>query len=453
MFEGDAAMIARLLDGRLSGVGRARGVATDSRTVRPGELFVALQGKNFDGHDFVARAFERGAAGAVASKPIPRPPDRFLVLVQDTLHALGELARAWRGRFGYPWFVVTGSCGKTTTKEMLAHVLSARTRVLKAESSYNNAVGVPLTVLRASAEHAAAVVEVGTNYPGDIAALSRIARPNATVVTSVGLAHTEGLGSLQGVAVEKAAALAAVPKDGLCVIPADAPFRDVLEARSRGWVRTFGLGSADVRAEGVELRALAGSRFRVKDVRFELRVPGMHNVRNALAATACALWAGLELEECAGALARFRLPPMRMEFIRLGSVLVLRDCYNANPLSFSAALETFRAARARRKIVVAGDMLELGRASEPLHAQLGRELGLSVDMVIAVGKWGALVAEEARKSGAWAFQAADAVEAAHVLLSVLKTDDAVLVKGSRRLGLERVVDILRKDIAILSASA
>ena len=453
MFEGDAATVARLLDGGLRGFGRVRGVATDSRAVGQGELFIALKGKRFDGHDYVAEAFARGASGAVVSKNIPRPADRFLVVVPDTLHALGELARAWRGRFGYPWFVITGSCGKTTTKEMLAHVLSAHLRVLKAESSYNNAVGVPMTVLRASHGHSAAVVEIGTNYPGEVAALSRIARPSAAVVSSIGLAHTEGLGSLQGVAVEKASALAAVPKDGLCIIPADAPFREVLEARSRGRVVTFGLGEGDIRAEGVKQRALAGSRFRVKGVEFELGVPGLHNVRNALAATACALWARVRVDECARALRTFRLPPMRMEFVRLGSVLVLCDCYNANPLSFSAALDIFRTTRAQRRIVVAGDMLELGRDSEALHAQLGRELGLSVDIVIAVGEWASLVAGEARKSGAWTLKARDAREAAQMLLSLLRSDDAVLVKGSRKLELEGVIEVLRKDIALLSASA
>jgi UDP-N-acetylmuramoyl-tripeptide--D-alanyl-D-alanine ligase len=423
-----------------------RGVSVDSRLISGGELFAALPGERFDGHDFVWRAFALGAAAAMISSEIrvdQVSPGRALLRVDDTHAGLGRLAAEHRRRFAFPWVAITGSCGKSTTKELTALLLAGRGPVLKAEASFNNRIGVPLTILRASAEHRFAVLELGANHRGEIAPLARTAAPDVAVITCVAPAHLAGLGGLDGVAEEKAAILGALPSSGLAVLNADDRYFEFFRGRAPGRVLSFGLGeAAEVRATGIA-PGPEGTEFDLPDgARVRLPLPGVHNVRNALAAAAVGRSQGLGFEEIAAGLATARPLHMRSRLLRMGGLLVLEDCYNANPASFLAALEALDGLGRYRKAVVAGDMAELGAYSQEHHQALGEEIaGRGVELLVTVGSEARRVSEVAARAGGVAevHSFLDAAAAAAAVPGLLREGDAVLVKGSRSMGLETVV--------------
>ena len=448
MLEGTAGEIARLAGGRLVAGepgGAVRGVSVDNRRVAGGELFVALPGERFDGHDFVWRAFAAGASAAMVSAEIhmdQAPAGRAVIRVENTYLGLGRLAAEHRRRFGFPWVAITGSCGKSTTKELAALLLEARGPVLKAEASFNNRVGVPLTLLNAGPEHRYAVVELGSNHPGELAPLAAMARPDVAVITCIAPAHLAGFGDLDGVAEEKSAILDALRPGGLAVLNADDHYFGFLRDRSPGMVVSFGLSEwAQVRATDVVL-APEGTEFTLPGgARAELPLPGMHNIRNALAAAAIASRLGLDMAEVAARLAMAQPLHMRSRLIRAGEILLFEDCYNANPASFLAALEALDSLGEQRKVVVVGDMAELGRHSEEHHRQLGEEIaGRRVELLVAVGHEARLVYEAASRGSARleSHYFPDAAAAAEKVPGLLKPGDTVLVKGSRRVGLEAV---------------
>lgn len=446
---------ARLLGGKLTGT--IRGVSTDSRTVKAGNLFVALSGARYDGHEFLGTAFERGASGAVVSREVSVAMESegsspAVLLVKDTLVSLQALARAWRERVGLPVLAITGSNGKTTTKEMTSTVLASRFRVLKTSGNYNNQIGLPLTLLDLSAEHQVAVVEMGTSALGEIHRLCEIALPDVGILTNISGAHLEFLKSLRGVQQAKAELLDHLGPHGVAILNRDDPLVMEVAGRVKGRVMTFGFDpEAHVSALQVKDRGIEGSEFILKTragaCPARLNIPGLHNLHNALAAVAAGEVFQIPLEEAARALGSVRFPAMRMQVKRLpGGITLLNDAYNANPRSMEAALRTLAASRQGGKLYfVAGDMRELGEDSETYHRQVGRlAADLGIDVLVGIGDQIRWTLEEAgtRGRGKVAVHLCDHEEAARLLQGQLRPGDTVLIKGSRGMAMEKVSEFM-----------
>lgn len=427
------------------------GISIDSRSLGVGEVFFAVRGERQDGHAFLRDAVGRGAACLVIhSVPDDLPPGVPVVLVDETTKALGRLGAWHRQRFTIPVAAVTGSNGKTTTKEMMAAALASLGPVLKPESSFNNQWGLPLTLVKLTAEHRAAALELGTNRPGEIAALAEIARPTIAAVTTVSSAHTEFLGSLDDVQREKSALVRAIPADGAVVLNADDPRVLAMAALSAARVWTFSaLGAADIRAAGEISETAGGVGFTLETSEgrraVRLRFAGRHNVTNALAAAGVGAALGLPLERIAQGLEAARPAKGRCVWRRCGALRILDDTYNANPVSVRAALDTLEAsAGGARRVVVLGDMLELGPIAESEHRAMGRAVAASgAAEFVGLGRAARLAVEAAREAGLAESHHAETFEdtVAH-LLKRLAPGDAVLVKGSRGMRMERVVDAL-----------
>ena len=404
------------------------GATLDSRRVRGSELFVPVPAAR-DGHDFVGDALAAGAAAYLTAR---EPGPGTAIAVDDTVAALSALGRAARRRLPERVVGVTGSAGKTSTKDLLAAALAEVFRTAASERSFNNELGVPLTLVNAPDDTEAAVVELGARGPGHIRHLCALARPTVGVVTNVSLAHTETLGSLEGVAAAKSELVAALPPSGWAVLNADDERVAAMAGSTAARVLTFGVAGGDVRASGLVLDDELRPTFRLRspwgetDVRLEVR--GAHHAANAAAAAAAALAAGVPLEQVADGLARARLSPWRMDLARAaGGGLVLNDAYNANPASTGAALEALAAIPARRRVAVLGPMLELGAHSAAEHRRIGdlaRRLGIDRLVTVAAPAYG----------GDDVGDPAQAV----ALVGPVGPGDAVLVKGSRAAGLERL---------------
>jgi UDP-N-acetylmuramoyl-tripeptide--D-alanyl-D-alanine ligase len=430
------------------------GVSTDSRQCASGQAFVALTGDHHDGHRFLSEVARSGAAALVVDegKPVPAQVTGCAVVrVPDTRAALGRLAGVWRRELALPVIAVAGSNGKTTTKEMLGSVLSQRYRTLRSRASYNNDVGVPLTLLALDREHEVAVVEVGTNHPGELAPLLELIRPGLGVLTSLGREHLEHFGTVAAVAREEGALAAALPADGCLFIHGDAPLADEVIGRARAPVVRvgFGLGN-DWRAE-VRQVGLEGVTFTVSGPlpsfagEFYLPCLGRHQVTNALLAVAVGARLGLEADGVRRGLAECPVLPHRMEVRVMDGVCVLDDAYNANVDSVLAALRTLgEIPCAGRRIAVLGEMAETGVHARSLHAEVGRmAASLAVDLLFAVGPMALVIGEAARQAGLGAVQELDDAEAAAELLArTARPGDVILVKASRRARLERVSDTL-----------
>jgi len=431
------------------------GISIDSRSLGVGEAFFAIRGERLDGHGFLRDAVGRGAACLVIhSVPDDLPPGVPVVLVDETTKALGRLAAWHRQRFSIPVAAVTGSNGKTTTKEMMAAVLGVLGPVLKPESSFNNQWGLPLTLLKLTAEHRAAALELGTNRPGEIAALAEIARPTIAAVTTVSSAHTEFLGSLEDVQREKSALVRIIPAGGAVVLNADDPRVLAMAAASAARVWTFSAfgsarGAADIRAAGEIDDTPEGVSFALETSQgrraLRLHFAGRHNVTNALAAAGVGVALGLPLEQIVQGLEAARPAKGRCVWRRAGALRILDDTYNANPMSVRAALDTLgTSAVGMRRVVVLGDMLELGPIAEAEHRAIGRAVAASgTAEFVGLGRWCRTAVEAAREAGLAESHHADTFEdtVAH-LLKRLAPGDAVLVKGSRGMRMERVVDAL-----------
>jgi UDP-N-acetylmuramoyl-tripeptide--D-alanyl-D-alanine ligase len=430
-----------------------RGVSTDTRTLRPGDLFVAIRGPHHDGHDFVHDAVERGAAAVLVS----RSPDRIEVPrleVDDPVLALGEIAHAVRRRFDGPVVAITGSNGKTTTKELCAEIVAAAgPRVRRSPGNLNNAIGLPLSLLGLDPDDEVLVVELGMNHPGEIDALARIAEPTVGAITQVARAHLEGLGSLDAVARAKGELLDRLPSEGTAVLNAADPLVAKQSERFSGETLWFGLDErCDFRATSVKTGD-AGSRFELHSpagsVSVEIKVPGRHMVDLALCAAACAFATGrlgnAPLVAFRTGLSRFRGVPGRLQLRSTSGVRILDDTYNANPASATVALATLRETAGNgRSVAVLGDMLELGEAASALHAEVGKEAGrLGIDVLIAVGPLSRETAEAAEGAGVDTVHlAADSEEAGRLLCEIVRAEDTVLVKGSRGMRMERALAAL-----------
>lgn len=444
--------ILQAIRGRpLNGLGPCSiaGVCTDSRRIQPGEAFFAIRGERFDGHDFVPQALEQGAFCAVISDVRPfadQPCRNRLIRVDDTIKALGRLASYHRRQLPAVVIAVTGSNGKTTTKSMIAHLLAATKKGRGAPGSFNNHIGVPLTLLSAEVGDEFLVVEIGSNSPGEIAQLGSLVRPDIAVVTSVGPAHLEGLGDIQGVMAEKLSLLDHVAAGGMAVINVDEP---LVRVRLRGAhpfnLVTFGrwseaaLRATDIRQNSKSLNFKINDRLAV-----HMSVPGSHNACNALAAYAVAARLGLPENVIAERLGTFRLPEMRLQMHQYGSLLVINDCYNANPASMRCAVDVIQEMPVPgRRIAIVGDMRELGPQTLALHEELGRTIAASnIDVLVSVGEFAHVVCDAARTAGSrrLAVHAARSVaELSEGINSLLKPKDTVLLKGSRAMHMESLL--------------
>lgn len=426
----------------------ATGVSTDTRELRAGEVFVALSGPRHNGHDFVAEAFQRGAVGAVMArgKQVQRREEWPLITVEDTLLALGRIGSAHRARLDVDVAAVTGSTGKTTTKNMLGEILAQVGPTLTAPGTYNNEVGVPKALLSLNAEHRFCVLEFAMRGPGEIAYLAELARPRVGVITNIGHSHVGRLGSREAIAEVKAELLQYLPPEGAAVLNADGFFFQVFAEMAPCEVISFGLGgNAQVRAANISRAGLVGTHFVLvtpdREVPVRLQVLGRHNVVNALAAAAAGLALEAPLEAIAAGLSQYAGAPMRLQPVRgLHGSTVINDAYNASPDSVEAALELLGEFEGRR-ILVLGDMLELGAAAEKAHRDCGeRAARAGVEWLVAVGEMAALAAAEAETHGLRADAVADVERAVELLRPEIRESDVILVKGSRAMGLERVVE-------------
>ncbi len=429
-----------------------RGYSIDSRTIGSGELFFAVKGERLDGHDYVHAALEKGAAAAVVQKAeLHRYVDKTrLLAVHDTLVALQTLATAVRKLWGKPLVGVTGSAGKTTTKESIAHVLGARFRVLKSEGNFNNHFGLPLMLLKLEPEHDVAVIEMGMSHAGEIRALAKIAQPEIGVVTNVAPVHLEFFDSLAGIARAKYELIESLPANGTAVLNADDEYVSQFGRDFKGQVVTYGTRATaglhiDVRAENVQTRGAEGSEFDVvlAGGREHARLPlvGEHNILNALAAVAVGLARGLKPAEAVGALATLTPPDKRGQVLQLGNITVINDCYNSNPKALQAMVDALAAMKAGRRIVVAGEMLELGPAGAEMHRAAGRHIAeKKIDVLLGVRGLAQGMVEGAQKAGAHAEFVATPEEAGEWLARETRAGDVVLLKASRGVTLEKALE-------------
>ena len=425
-----------------------RGISTDSRTIKSGELFVAINGLNMDGHRFVRFAAAAGAVAAVVEKKTHDTGRLPLVLVDDTLDALGRMANGYRWHPPLiPWVAVTGSNGKTTTRELLSLILSSRWKVRTSKRNWNNFIGLPLSMLSEPADAGVAVMEMGTSHPGEIAKLREICVPTIGIVTSTGESHLEGFGNSQAVAREKADVFGWLPPDGLAIFPADDANADILRQGVVHRAATFCSSAncqADLIARDIEVTA-DGSRFTVDGTRVFLPLLGRHNVGNCLAAMLAARHLGIEYADSARALALAKPVAGRLQATRTPSRLtVVNDSYNANPNSVLAALQVLADLPEGRKIAVLGDMMELGGDSRRWHREIGLTVGMmDLDALFATGPESAAMAEAAQVNARITVRHFPSVEALWMTLrTFLKPGDQILVKGSRGMLMERVVNQL-----------
>jgi UDP-N-acetylmuramoyl-tripeptide--D-alanyl-D-alanine ligase len=452
--------IARATAGKIlsgSPLSRAEGVCSDSRQLHEGELFIPLKGPRFDGHSFVTDAMSKGAAGSLVQRGRVESagdlnfPGKFFVAVEDVLQALGDLAHFWRARQPSRVVAITGSNGKTTTKEMTARILSKTFNVLKTEGNLNNLIGLPLMLLRLSPVHDVAVLEMGMSEPGEIRRLKAIADPQVSLITNIGYAHIEFLRSLEGVAQAKGELWEGLRKEDWIAVNLDDPRVAELAAPARCVKKTFGImHEADVRAGDLFLEGQRGIRFSLRMGGMKrsvgLAAVGRHNVYNALAAATLAAILGLNLEEIGTALEGFQPFPGRGEVIRLRrNVYILDDSYNSNPDSLQATLSAFAETKGKnRGLLVLGDMLELGPGSAAAHEEAGERIGeMRVEHLFLLGDQAQHLAEGAKAAGMKEQKvhvARNREEVLEGLEKVVEAGDWILVKGSRRMQMERIIE-------------
>jgi UDP-N-acetylmuramoyl-tripeptide--D-alanyl-D-alanine ligase len=434
--------------GQYPGEEVARAYSIDSRTLKPGELFFAVKGERLDGHDFVDAALKQGAVGAVArNDQAARYPDKSRMLfVDDTLAALQTLAASVRKTWGRPLIGVTGSAGKTTTKEAIAHLLGARFRVLKSEGNFNNHFGLPLTLLKLEPEYDLAVIEMGMSHTGEIRALAKIAQPEIGVVTNVAPVHLEFFKSIGDIARAKYELIESLPAGGTAVLNADDEYVSQFGRDFQGKVVMYGTApAAHVRAENIKSKGDQGSEFDlvVGNVREPAQLPlvGAHNILNALAAVAVGLERGLKLAEAARALSTFSPADKRGQVLQFGNITVINDCYNSNPKALDAMVDALAAMPAKRRIVVAGEMLELGPAGEHMHRQAGKRMAeKAIDLVLGVRGMALAIVESAKQCGVRAEFVAAPEEAGEWLARETQAGDVVLLKASRGVKLEKALE-------------
>jgi UDP-N-acetylmuramoyl-tripeptide--D-alanyl-D-alanine ligase len=431
---GDTTLTARLPSQMLAFPAR---ICTNTREIQPFDVFWALKGKNFDGNDFVEEAFAKGATVAITSRPFPTRP---CLCVKDTLQTLQTLAHLYQHSFASMHKVaITGSNGKTTTKEYLAQVLATRYNTLATEGNYNNEIGVPLTLMRLQRDYRmAAVIEIGTNHPGEIAPLTQMVEPDIALITNIGESHLEGFGTQDAVFKEKLSITQGFVGHGILAVNADDPYLGKLKATKAYSLIRFGIRKGEIRPENLEWDKHGRAHFKLHRVAYKLQIPGLGALYSALGAIAVGLQLRVSSHQIAQAINHYKPQNMRMQVRKANGFSVIADCYNANPSSMRNALESLATMQCRgKKIAVLGDMLELGPQSAELHTGIGelaRSLGISV---LATGKQAKRIARAAH--GKFFEEKQQLIDE---LKSNVQKGDIVLVKGSRGMRLESVVEAL-----------
>jgi UDP-N-acetylmuramoyl-tripeptide--D-alanyl-D-alanine ligase len=445
------------------------GVSTDSRTLQEGNLFLCLRGENFDGHHFLAAAAVAGASGFVIQKDagetlIGMQEKIPVILVEDTLKALGEIARFWRKKLNVPVIAITGSSGKTTTKEMTAGILGLTKKVLKTEGNFNNRVGLPMTLLKLTGQHDVAVVEMGTNMPGEIGCLTHIAEPSIGLITNIGAAHLERLKSLANIREEKGALFENMDRNGIAVINSDDKALALLGRRWQGKQITFGWKHrTDVSAREIRKTDPVGIAFQLRtgqaDRHVRMHTSGEHNLYNALGAAAASLAFGVDIDSICQGLESFRGVSGRFEIQTLhNGVHVIDDTYNANPLSVREALKALKELRGSgNSAVILGDMLELGSKAGLWHRRIGRMIAeTGVQSLLLMGDYRRDTAAGAMEKGmteARILFCETPEQIQDYLQSSLEPGDWVLVKGSRKMKMERIVRMIMKTFGLQERTA
>ncbi len=444
----------RLLSGNPRRI--VRRIGTDTRILRASECFLALDGKNYRGSEFIDQAIAKGAAGVITTMTAPPegfPSERFFISVDDTTTALGDIAREWRMIVDPTVCAITGSSGKTTTKEMLSFICRRRFKHLATDGNFNNLIGLPLTLLRLKEEHEVAIVETGMNMPGELTRLGEICIPDISIITNIGNAHIGNFGSVENLIRAKAELFEATPRDGTAIINADCPHASIMAEAFKipEMVISYGQGDqADVQARNVRLLDPYGYEFelRILDSRHRVRLDvfGRYQVSNALAAAAAAAALGVEPAEIAERLCEFHAPSMRAQTEWLDGALVISDCYNASPDATMASLRSLAdIAGLSRRYAVLGDMLELGDQVEKFHRRVGIAAAeAQIDFLCTIGANSEFIREEAERLGIAARHFASADEVAEFLDRKLRAGDGLLVKGSRGMKLEQVLLRLRE---------
>jgi len=456
--------LIKACSGRLVGVGSSgpvKGISIDTRSIKPGEAFIAIRGDNFDGHCFINQALKKGAACVIVKKaPDCRARTEApvcFVEVADTVAALGDIARRHRQKFNTPVVAVTGSCGKTTAKEMIAAVLSGAYKVLKNDGTRNNHIGLPMTLLGLEPSHDFAVLELGSNHAGEIEYLARIARANIAVITNVGESHLQAFGNRRGVFKEKISLLRHLEKPRIAILNSDNPFLNRLSGFRKPGQNVFTYGmerAADFCASGARSKN-SGLEFFVNGAhKFRLNTPGIFNIHNALAAIAVGRLSGMDYASISKRLSAFVFPRGRLNLIESGAVRFIDDTYNSNPFSLEQALRVLAGIVVKgRKIFVMGDMLELGSRREFFHRRAGPVIARVCDTFIGVGRLSKQAAASARR---WGLEAANmytcnnAAEARDILFNKVRaaSGDIVLVKGSRAMKMEQIFEIGDVSVAL-----
>lgn len=423
-------------------------VSTDTRTLKQGALFIAIKGPNFDGHNFIEEAGSKGAIGALVNEGTNVASLNFdglvIIEVKDTVKALGDIARSHRRKFDIPIIAVTGSNGKTTTKDMISAVLAKKYSVLKNEGTENNFIGVPLTLLRLNSAYEIAVLELGSSHSGEIARLAEIVQPSCGVILNICPSHLEFFNTLDKVREEKLSLLKRLGSDGISVVSGD-DAQLVKEAKAMcAEALTFGLNAGcEFRATNIR-ESEGGIDFTLNSGhKFHIGILGRHNIYNAVASVAVSSLYGVTVEEVAAILKDFKLPKLRMEFMEAEGIKFIFDCYNSNPSSMASAIDTIKGINtARRKILVAGDMLELGEASSDFHKRIGKLAAeAKVDILMGVGPLSRFILEGAQEEGIGGdslLHFENSVAAAKALRDILRKGDLVLVKGSRGMKMEEI---------------
>ena len=431
-------------------------ICTDTRTIRKGDFFLALKGKNFDGNDFILEAYKKGARGAIAHNAVvPLSNNFFIVQVRDTLIALQKLAKCYRHKLSIPLVAVTGSNGKTTVKDLIAHILSTRYVTSKSSGNFNNQIGVPLSLLSIASHHQVGVLELGTNQPGEIKVLSRMVQPTIGVITNIHSSHLGPMGTVEGIAREKAEMIPFLNhhKENVLIIKEDSSWTPFFRKKATCKIVTFSqhkkadFTARNIKDEGeritFDMCALDGER-----VTIGFPFPGLFNVCNVLAASVVCSILGMSLSEIKKRVARFTPPPLRYHIERRGRYNILNDCYNANPESMKLALYTLKQLRGGRKIAILGDMLELGEHSAPLHQSVGEfAASCGIDALFACGRFADDVTTGAQKGGIKdCFSFDDKKVLLRSLLPYINGGDWLLIKGSRGTRMEELIDMLDRHL-------
>jgi len=444
-----------------------KGISIDSRTLIPGDLFFAIIGPNFDGHNFIVEAFRKGAVGSVVCKGANTllqneqiEKSKIIIEVKDTLSALQDWSKHYKDKFNTFNVCVTGSNGKTTTKEIIAHILSQKFPLLKSSGNYNNEIGIPLTLLQLNKSHKLLVTEMGMRGLGEIKTLTNFITPDLAVLTNIGEAHIGLLGSKDNIFKAKSELLQSLNSDGIAVINRDDPyFLKTLEIVKNKKVYTFGIENrSDIMADNISIVSDKGTRFTLvmqngksKEIYFPLL--GRHNIYNALAAAAAAFALGIELNLIEKGLSSFKPLDLHMQLSNFyNGIKILNDSYNASPLSVKSALETLaEVAQKNIKIAILGDMLELGEKTDFYHREIGKEVAkLSIDILITVGPGGKIIAQSSKEEGmaeerVFSFEKNEKINLSKKLLSLTKPGDYILLKGSREMKMEEILEFWGKE--------